>query len=120
MQMASKLEVAGLEKTRAVLPRRGGREEEFSTPRRAHDGEDAQRLLGVGRVFALCSPSQLNMNFLFLKCDGGRSFFGRHKAVYPSFVGSHRDDGWIVGPTFKSYGLAITSIGNAYRGNGFR
>ena len=83
------------------------------------EGSDPRGLMTEG-ILTLCSPTQLETDFLFLKCDAGRTLFRRQKAVYPSFVGTHRNNEWIVGPIFNSFMLAITSPGNAYRGNGFK
>lgn len=67
------------------------------------------------------SPHQLKGAFLFVKLDAGRGLLGGQKAVFASHVGSAIEaDEWEVGTTFKMWGIAITSIGNVYRGYGFK
>lgn len=65
------------------------------------------------------SPGKLQTRFLFVKCSAGRGFFGGQKATYGSYLQSFGEDKWGIGPIFKSWSVAITSIGNVYRGNGF-
>jgi hypothetical protein len=66
------------------------------------------------------SPQQLQVAFLFVKLDAGRGLLGGQKAVFGSYISAdlHEDD-WGVGPVFKMWGIAVTSMGNVYRGNGF-
>jgi len=84
-------------------------------PFSASDIEEARR---DGLVF-ISSPVQLEQDFLFVKCDGGRSIFGNQKAVFKSYVGSPGHDEWMVGTTFTRWLMALTSIGNVYRGCGY-
>ena len=58
----------------------------------------------------------LQISFLFLKCDTGRSNSGRQMASYPHFIGGDLD--WIAGPTFDIYEAAINTIANSYRKSG--
>jgi hypothetical protein len=88
-------------------------------PRHVTDAKDFAEAAAEGIIF-MHSPEQLSTCFMFVKLDGGRSLFGRQKAVYASYMGDLHDDAWATGPVFKSWGIATTSIGNIYRGNGFR
>jgi hypothetical protein len=65
-----------------------------------------------------CSPNQLRTLFVFAKCDAGRGFFGGQKSVYASYIKGMEDEDWQVGPMFKSWLLAVTSMGNLYRAVG--
>lgn len=77
--------------------------------------------LAQNGVLLFHSPYQLECAFLFIKANAGRGLFGRQKAVYPSYVGSDFNlDEWAVGTTFKSWIMATTSIGNVYRGYGYK
>ncbi|WP_429224186.1 hypothetical protein [Inquilinus ginsengisoli] len=71
-------------------------------------------------VIALSSPLQLQRDFVFVKVNAGRGFFGRQKAGYASFIGSVMGDEFTPGAVFKSWMVAATSIGNVYRGMGLR
>jgi len=89
-------------------------------PRFAPDGPAVLEWASQGVVF-MNSQIMLKSGFLFLKLNGGKSLFGRQKAVFASFLASTIDeDQWDAGPVFKLWPLATTSIGNVYRGNGFR
>jgi len=71
--------------------------------------------------FFMTSHIQLNASFLYLKLNAGTSLFGRQKAVYACFhEGPVGDGAWAPGPIYKSWLIAVTSIGNVYRGGGYR
>ena len=65
------------------------------------------------------SPKQLEVRFLFVKCDGGKGLWGGQKAVYNSYLQHFHEDTWAIGAVFKLWAIAATSIGNVYRGNNF-
>jgi hypothetical protein len=65
------------------------------------------------------SRVQLTSVFLFAKCNAGKGLFGGQKAVYVSYIRNLDQEAWQIGTTFKSWPIAVTSIGNVYRGNGF-
>ena len=89
-------------------------------PRFAGDPTIFRESASEGTLF-LHSPEQLATGFLFIKLDAGRSLFGRQKAVFASFIGSELfEDQWFTGTTFKSWMIALTSIGNIYRDQGYR
>ena len=64
------------------------------------------------------SQSMLQTKFLFVKCSAGRGLLGGQKAAYGSYLQSFGEETWGIGPVFKSWSIAVTSIGNVYRGNG--
>lgn len=71
-------------------------------------------------VLILSSPTILRTAFMFTKQDAGRSFFGRQKAAYTSYVGDVDRDSWMVGSVFRNWNFALTSVGNVYRAKGHR
>jgi len=71
-------------------------------------------------ILVFTSLHQLQTSFLFTKNDAGRSLFGTQKAVYTSYVGGLDDDEWATGSVFKLWTVAMTSIGNVYRHQGYR
>ncbi|TIX44111.1 MAG: hypothetical protein E5W97_02615 [Mesorhizobium sp.] len=85
----------------------------------AANGQEFLDLANRG-IVVFTSRHQLNASFLFTKNDAGRSLFGSQKAVYTAYVNSFDDDEWAVGSVFKMWTMAMTSIGNVYRGNGYR
>ncbi|MEI9426843.1 hypothetical protein [Mesorhizobium sp. Cs1299R1N3] len=85
----------------------------------AANGQEFLELASKG-IVVFTSRHQLNASFLFTKNDAGRSLFGNQKAVYTAYVNSFDDDEWAVGSVFKMWTMAMTSIGNVYRGNGYR
>ena len=68
-------------------------------------------------VFVLTCP-QLEMDFLYTCENGGVGFFGRQKRVFKVFGGVFEDDDFSPSTTFKSFGIAVTSINNVFRGRG--
>lgn len=96
-----------------------GRDYYFGTVAEPFRAADIESSLNDG-LAVIASPSQLRQDFLFVKCDGGRSIFGSQKAVFKSFIGEASLDEWTVGTTFSKWVLAITGIGNVYRGSGLR
>lgn len=79
---------------------------------------DNEALMNDG-IFAICSPRMLDTGFVFFKCNAGKGFFGNQKAVYSSFIHDPFENTLMVGAIFKRWELALTSIGNVYRGAGF-
>lgn len=75
-----------------------------------------EELMSQG-VFAICSHP-LDAGFVFFKCNAGRGIFGNQKSVYPSFIHDPLDGTLSVGAIFKRWEIALTSIGNIYRGVG--
>lgn len=91
----------------------------FGHPRVANTPAELERFYQGGLLF-LFSQSQLESGFLFVKLSAGKSLFGRQKAVYASYLESELGSGeWVAGPVFKMWAIAVTSLGNLYRGNGF-
>jgi hypothetical protein len=70
-------------------------------------------------IFLIFSRA-LEHDFVFLKCDGGRNFWGRQKSVFATYVGSEADGELVVGATFTNWALALSSVGNVFRGYGLR
>ncbi|WP_333815806.1 hypothetical protein [Tabrizicola sp.] len=105
----------------AVKVRRGkGADLSIGHPMFSEGGAGVIEAAQDGMLFFF-SPHQLKTAFLFLKLDAGRGLFGGQKAVFASYVASDLDaDEWDVGVVFKMWGIAVTSIGNVYRGNGFK
>lgn len=88
-------------------------------PHLATNGEEIREMASDG-VIMLHSPEQLETKFLFAKCNAGKSLFGRQKCVYASYICDLHSDEWTVGPVFKMWAMAVTSIGNIYRSQGYR
>ena len=84
--------------------------------RDAADDIGTAELMETG--FLILHSDALDTEFVFAKADAGKSFLGRQKAVYSSFVGQYAADEWIVGTAFKSLVQALASIGNLYRAEG--
>ena len=65
-------------------------------------------------LIVLSSPARLEQVILFVKVDGGRTFLGRQKALYYSFVtpfdDSDPDRDWMSGAAFNSWRLATKAI----------
>lgn len=89
-------------------------------PEIGFSSDEIQFAANLGHIY-MTSSTQLNASFLYLKLNAGTSFFGRQKAVYASFhEGPVGSGSWEQGPIYKSWPIAFTSIGNVYRGTGFR
>lgn len=102
------------------LRRSKGTDLSMGHPRFCPEGPEILQAAQEGVIF-FHSPIQLEGAFLFAKVDAGRGLLGRQKAAFPSFVcGDLYLDSWQAGATFTSWITAITSIGNIYRGSGFR
>jgi hypothetical protein len=85
--------------------------------------ESAEAFLGATQegLMLLHSPHQLESAFLFVKLDAGRGLLGGQKAVFASYIASDLDaDAWAPGAVFKMWAMAVTSIGNLYRHEGFQ
>lgn len=92
----------------------------FGHPHCTATGPEIIKSAMNGAIF-LYSPEQLSAGFLFVKLDAGRSLFGGQKAVYASYYQSElHEDQWFAGTTFKSWMIALTSIGNIYRSEGYK
>lgn len=96
-----------------------GRDLAIGAPGIAESRQEVIELANKG-IMVFTSQHQLQSSFLFTKNDAGRSFFGRQKAVYTSHVNGFNDDEWAVGSVFKMWTIAMTSIGNVYRHQGYR
>lgn len=81
-------------------------------------GQDVLDMAKDG-ILAISSEA-LQLDLLFAKVDAGRGLFGGQKAAYVSYVNSPGEDEWTIGTTYKSWSVAITSIGNVYRHEGHR
>lgn len=79
---------------------------------------DTEEFMNDG-VFVICSPHMLETGFVFFKCNAGKGIFGNQKAVYSSFIHDPHDNLLTVGAIFKRWEIALSSIGNVYRGSGF-
>lgn len=101
-----------------VQGRNKGRDHHFGTMDTPFKANEIEEVMQDG-VVLLASPHMVQQDFMFVKCDAGRSFFGGQTAVYRFFVGEAGRDEWMPGATFKTWLRAITSLGNVYRGNGF-
>jgi len=71
-------------------------------------------------ILMMSSPTMLQRDFLFVKCNAGRGLFGGQKVTCNSYVGSAQGGGWMIGPTFRYVTVALTSVTNIYLGEGFR
>ncbi|MCJ7995244.1 hypothetical protein J5N58_12235 [Rhizobium cremeum] len=100
------------------LSRKKGRDLQTGARNLAATAEHVLQLAQEEGIIAINSAI-LGMEVLFAKVDAGRSFFGGQKAAYISYVNTG-DDEWAVGTTFNSWPIAVTSIGNIYRGMGYR
>lgn len=101
------------------LRRSKGTDLSIGHPRFCPDAQSTVDAANEGIIF-LHSPVLLETCFAFTKADAGRGFFGGQKAVFPTYVSDDLYlDSWTPGSTFKSWVIALTSIGNVYRGNGF-
>jgi len=69
-------------------------------------------------ILLLTSPI-LDCDFLFLKIDNGKGLFGRQRSRYLSAIGSYNDDALMPGATFRNIAIALTSINNVFRDQGF-
>lgn len=98
---------------------RKGSDLRFGHPHCASTVEELTRSYNAGLLF-MFSQYQLQSGFLFVKLGAGKSLFGWQKAVYASYLESELGSNeWSAGPVFKIWALAVTSLGNIYRGNGF-
>lgn len=81
---------------------------------------DTARTVGqqIWRAVDDVGPCALNTDFLYVKLDGGRGFFGGKKAVFASYVAYCESDLFEVGPVFKSWAFALAAINNLYRNAG--
>ncbi|WP_319237474.1 hypothetical protein [uncultured Propionivibrio sp.] len=70
-------------------------------------------------VMILWCREMLGIDVVFVKLDGGKGFFGGQKSLFATYIGSEVHDDFSPGPTFKMWGMALTSINNIYRGHGF-
>lgn len=84
----------------------------------AHDLETIREGMSMGFML-LSSPVMLETDIMFAKLDGGRGFFGGQKSVYATYISPANRDDFSPGPTFKMWAMALTSINNVYRGEGF-
>jgi hypothetical protein len=62
--------------------------------------------------------ADLATDFIFVKIDAGRGLLGGQKARFLSYLGQVRDDVFDAGPSFGTFGLALTNINNIYRALG--
>lgn len=70
--------------------------------------------------FIVINSAALDLKLLFAKVDAGKGLFGGQKAAFISYLCSLSEMDWTIGTTFKSWPIAVTSIGNIYRGTGLR
>ncbi|WP_156937854.1 hypothetical protein [Mesorhizobium sp. LNHC221B00] len=96
-----------------------GRDLILGAPGIATNLQEVLDLAGKG-ILVFSSEHQLQSSFLFTKNDAGRSFLGKQKAVYTSYVNAFSDDEWAVGSVFRMWTFAMTSIGNVYRYKGYK
>jgi hypothetical protein len=60
----------------------------------------------------------MDRDFLFLKVDAGRGFFGGQKSRIQVFLGSPHEDLWTPASPFGFLTLALTPVNNVYRYEG--
>jgi hypothetical protein len=70
-----------------------------------------------GGVFVLACP-QIQSDFVFTCENGGRGLLGGQKRVFKVFIGDFKLDDFSPSNTFKSFGIAVTSINNIFRNEG--
>ncbi len=77
------------------------------------DGEADPHAAADGLI-VISSPTKLEQTILFVKVDGGRTFLGRQKPHYYSFVTpfeeSDAERDWLQGGVFYSWRLATKAI----------
>ena len=68
-------------------------------------------------VFVLHCP-QIEMDFVYTCENGGVGFFGGQKRIFKVFGGDYLSDDFSPATSFKSCGIALTSVNNIFRGRG--
>lgn len=68
-------------------------------------------------IFVLTCP-QIQSDFVFTCENGGKGLFGGQKRVFKVFIGDLGLDDFTATNTFKSFGIAVTSINNIFRNEG--
>lgn len=68
-------------------------------------------------VFVLTCP-QIQSDFVFTCENGGKALFGGQKRVFKVFIGDLELDDFTAANTFKSFGIAATSVNNIFRNEG--
>jgi hypothetical protein len=66
------------------------------------------------------TSAALMTDFMFVKVDMGRGFFGGQKSKYVSTIFKLGGEFVERGPDFKRWLMALAGIGNVYRAVGFR
>lgn len=81
---------------------------------------DAVKKAAENGVVFLHSPEMLRKRFAFVKVNAGRGLFGRQKAAFNWYLGDLDHDDWTAGGVATNWAMAVTSIGNVYRFEGYR
>lgn len=68
-------------------------------------------------IMALTSTT-LDVDFVFVKINGGKGLFGGQKSNILSFVGQVELNELMPGTSFKNFMMALSSINNVFRGEG--
>ncbi|MFV2053777.1 hypothetical protein [Aliiroseovarius sp. YM-037] len=68
-------------------------------------------------IFVLTCP-QIQSDFVFTCENGGKGLFGGQKRVFKVFIGDLELDDFTAANTFKSFGIAATSVNNIFRNEG--
>ncbi|WP_417807284.1 hypothetical protein [Thioclava sp.] len=68
-------------------------------------------------IFVLTCP-QIQSDFVFTCENGGKGLFGGQKRVFKVFIGDLELDDFTAANTFKSFGIATTSVNNIFRNEG--
>ncbi|WP_400085810.1 hypothetical protein [Yoonia sp. R78084] len=68
-------------------------------------------------IFVLNCP-QIQSDFIFTCESGGKGLFGGQKRSFKVFIGDLEKDDFCAANSFKSFGIAATSINNIFRSEG--
>ncbi|PVA08447.1 hypothetical protein DC366_19235 [Pelagivirga sediminicola] len=68
-------------------------------------------------VFVLTCP-QIQADFVFLCESGGKGLLGGQKRVFRVFAGDLEQDEFSAASSYKSFGIAATSVNNIFRSEG--
>lgn len=86
---------------------------------RLHDAFQGELQDAFNRGILLLTSPVLQADFLFLKIDAGRGLLGGQKHRYQSAIGCYNEDSFTPGATFRNLPIALTSINNLFRAEGF-
>jgi len=68
-------------------------------------------------IFVLTCP-QIQSDFVFVCENAGKGLFGGQKRFFKIFIGDFEKDDFSAATSFKSFGIAATSVNNIFRSEG--